>query len=169
MRRVAVVGAGMTPFAEHFDLGIKDLVPMAVSEAVARVDKGFDRADIDAAWFGELTTTDGFPSGILADACGLLDIPVTRVENACATGNDAVRNAVFGVASGLRRRRAGGRCRQGARVVGALHVLGVDGPHARRRLGLPDRRGRTRELRPARQPVPPRVAGRRASTWPWSR
>jgi acetyl-CoA C-acetyltransferase len=101
MRRVAVVGAGMTPFAEHFDLGIKDLVPMAVSEAVARVDKGFDRADIDAAWFGELTTTDGFPSGILADACGLLDIPVTRVENACATGNDAVRNAVFGVASGL--------------------------------------------------------------------
>ena len=29
MRRVAVVGAGMTPFAEHFELGIKDLIPMA--------------------------------------------------------------------------------------------------------------------------------------------
>src|SRR6202040_2988124 len=28
------------------------------------------------------------------------DIPVTRVENACATGNDAIRNAVYGVASG---------------------------------------------------------------------
>src|SRR5438876_8077014 len=100
MRRVAVVGAGMTRFGEHFGLGIKDLLPMAVTEAVDCVDKVFDRADIDAAWFGELTTTDGFPSGILVDSCGLLDIPVTRVENACATGNDAIRNAVYGVASG---------------------------------------------------------------------
>jgi acetyl-CoA C-acetyltransferase len=101
MRRVAIAGAGMTPFAEHFGLGIKELVPMAVSEMAAHVDKGLDRADIEAAWFGELTTTDGFPSGILADTCGLLDIPVTRVENACATGNDAVRNATYAVASGI--------------------------------------------------------------------
>jgi acetyl-CoA C-acetyltransferase len=101
MRRVAIAGAGMTPFAEHFGLGIKELVPMAVSEMAAHVDKGLDRADIEAAWFGELTTTDGFPSGILADTCGLLDIPVTRVENACATGNDAVRNATYAVASGV--------------------------------------------------------------------
>jgi len=100
MRRVAVVGAGMTAFGEHFGLGIKELLPMAVSEMAAHVDKGLDRADIQAAWFGELTTTDGFPSGILVDSCGLLDIPVTRVENACATGNDAVRNATFAVASG---------------------------------------------------------------------
>ena len=41
-----------------------------------------------------------FPSGILADTLGLPDLPVTRVENSCATGNDAVRNALFGVASG---------------------------------------------------------------------
>jgi acetyl-CoA C-acetyltransferase len=101
MRRVAVVGAGMTAFGEHFGLGIKDLLPMAVSEMAASVDKGLDRADIQAAWFGELTTTDGFPSGILADSCGLLDIPVTRVENACATGNDAVRNATYAVGSGM--------------------------------------------------------------------
>jgi len=96
-----MVGAGMTPFAEHFGLGIKDLVPMAVSEMAAQVDKGLDRDDIEAAWFGELSTTDGFPTGILADTCGLLDIPVTRVENACATGNDAVRNATYAVASGM--------------------------------------------------------------------
>ena len=40
MRNVAIVGAGMTPFAEHFELGIKDLMPMAYAEAVANVDKG---------------------------------------------------------------------------------------------------------------------------------
>src|SRR5690606_15662527 len=100
MRRVAIAGAGMTSFAEHFGLGIKDLLPMAVGECERSVDKGLDRADIQAAWFGELTTTDGFPAGVLADSCGLVDVPVTRVENACATGNDALRNAVFGVASG---------------------------------------------------------------------
>jgi len=100
MRRVAIVGAGMTAFGEHFDLGIKDLVPMAVTEMENSVDKGMNRDDIEAAWFGELSTTDGFPSGIFADSCGLLDIPVSRIENACATGQDALRNAFFGVASG---------------------------------------------------------------------
>jgi acetyl-CoA C-acetyltransferase len=101
MRRVAMVGAGMTPFGELFDLGVKDMLPMAVTEAVGGVDKGFDRSDIEAAWFGELVTTDGFASGILADSCGLLDIPVSRLENACATGNDAVRHGLLAVASGL--------------------------------------------------------------------
>ena len=101
MRRVAMVGAGMTAFGELFDLGIKDMLPMAVTEAVSSVDKGFDRADIEAAWFGELVSTDGFATGILADSCGLLDIPVSRLENACATGNDAVRHGVMAIASGM--------------------------------------------------------------------
>ncbi|HVY11692.1 MAG TPA: thiolase family protein [Mycobacteriales bacterium] len=100
MRRVAVVGAGMTPFAEHFDLGIKDLLPMAVTEAIDDVDKGLPRNDINAAWFGELVSTDGFAAGILADQCGLVDIPVSHLENACATGNDTLRNAFYAVASG---------------------------------------------------------------------
>jgi len=100
MKRVAIVGAGMTPFREHFALGIKDLLPMAFAECAATVDKGLAKTDVQAAWFGALGTTDGFPSGILADSLGLPDLPVTRVENSCATGNDAVRNALFGVASG---------------------------------------------------------------------
>ncbi|WP_405137854.1 thiolase C-terminal domain-containing protein [Nocardia sp. NBC_01388] len=100
MKRVAIVGAGMTAFAEHFALGIKDLLPMAFAECAATVDKGFAKADIQAAWFGECGTADGFPSGILADTLGLADIPVTRIENACATGHDALRNALFGIASG---------------------------------------------------------------------
>jgi len=100
VRRVAIVGAGMTPFAEHFDLGMKDLLPMAVTEAVDSVDNGFSRTDIDAAWFGQLVASDGFAAGVLADTCGLLDIPISHVENACATGNDAVRNAFYAIASG---------------------------------------------------------------------
>src|SRR5215216_7265267 len=98
MRRVAMVGAGMTDFGELFHLGVKDMLPIAVAEAVASVDKGFDRSDVEAAWFGELVSTDGFATGILADACGLLDIPVSRLDNACATGNDAVRHGTMAIA-----------------------------------------------------------------------
>jgi acetyl-CoA C-acetyltransferase len=100
MRDVAIVGAGMIPFGELFDQGIKDMLPRALGEALRSVDKGIERSEIQAAWFGELTTTDGFPAGVLADSCGLLGIPVTRVENQCATGNDALRNALFAVGGG---------------------------------------------------------------------
>jgi len=96
-----MVGAGMTPFGELFGVGIKDMLPMAVTEAVDSVDKGFDRSAIEAVWYGELVTTDGFATGILADTCGLLDVPVSRLENACATGNDAVRHGVMAIASGM--------------------------------------------------------------------
>ncbi|MGN2639899.1 thiolase C-terminal domain-containing protein [Nocardia takedensis] len=99
MRRVAVVGAGMTPFAEHFALGVQDL-PMAFADCVATVDKGMRTAEIQAAWFGALRTTDGFPAGVLADSLGMPDLPVTHIENSCATGNDAVRNALYAIASG---------------------------------------------------------------------
>lgn len=100
MRRVAIVGAGMTTFGEHFSLGIKELLPMAFGEAIASVDKGFKRSDVGAAWLGEIGTADGFGAGILADSCGLLDIPVTRNENACATGQDIIRQAIYAIASG---------------------------------------------------------------------
>ena len=100
MREVAIVGAGMIRFGELFDQGIKEMLPAAVGEALRSVDKGIERSELEAAWFGELTTTDGFPAGVLADSCGLLDIPVTRVENQCATGNDAIRNALYAVGGG---------------------------------------------------------------------
>lgn len=100
MRDVAMVGAGMIPFGELFGQGIKEMTPRAVTAALGSVDKGIDRADVEAVWLGQLTPVDGFPSGVLADACGLLDVPVTRIENACATGNDAIRNAVYAIGSG---------------------------------------------------------------------
>lgn len=100
MKKVAIVGAGMTSFAEHFALGIKDLLPIAFSACAASVDKGLDKSDIEAGWFGSVGSTDGSPAGIVADALGLADLPVTHISNSCASGNDALRNAVFGIASG---------------------------------------------------------------------
>ncbi len=101
MRNVAIVGAGMTTFGEHFALGLKDLLPLAFTDCSAQHRQGVWTSSTcrprgTARWE---PPTD-FPAGILADTLGLPDIPVTRVENSCATGNDAVRNALFAVASG---------------------------------------------------------------------
>ncbi len=73
---------------------------MAFADCVRSIDKGLDKHDLQAAWYGSMGTADGFPAGILADTLGLPDLPVTRIENSCATGNDAVRNALYAVASG---------------------------------------------------------------------
>jgi acetyl-CoA C-acetyltransferase len=100
MRDVAIVGAGMIPFGELFDQGIKDMVARAFDATLSSVDKGMRPDEIGAAWFSEVQSVDGFPAGLLADACGLGDIPVTRVENACASGNDALRNALYAVGGG---------------------------------------------------------------------
>jgi len=100
MRSVAIVGAGMVPFGELFSAGMKEMLPRTMTAALDSVDKGMDATDLQAAWFGNLQPSDGFPAGVLADSCGLLDIPVTRVENQCATGSDAIRNAALAVGSG---------------------------------------------------------------------
>ncbi|GIX46875.1 MAG: hypothetical protein KatS3mg131_1086 [Candidatus Tectimicrobiota bacterium] len=55
--------------------------------------------DIQAAWVG--TTSSGTTGQSLSRPLKLQYIPITRVENACATAQDALRNACFAVAAGL--------------------------------------------------------------------
>jgi acetyl-CoA C-acetyltransferase len=90
-----------TRFGELWDKGPDDLVIEAVYEALE--DGGVTLNDIQAAWFGsDRTTGFGIPGGVhLADALKLRSIPVTRVENACSTGHEALRNASFAVACGM--------------------------------------------------------------------
>ena len=92
--KVAIVGMGCSQFGELWDKDIDDLVIDATDEALA--DAGVDIKDIQAAWVGSMARKTG---GIIADPLGLQYIPVTRVENACATGYEAIRNAAFGVAA----------------------------------------------------------------------
>jgi acetyl-CoA C-acetyltransferase len=94
--RVAIVGMGCTRFAEHFDKGLDDLLKSAADEAWQSAGLGPD--DIDAYWFG---TAQSAMSGIgLARAIKVGDKPITRLENMCATGSEALRNAAYAVASG---------------------------------------------------------------------
>ncbi|MFL6059596.1 MAG: acetyl-CoA acetyltransferase [Marmoricola sp.] len=94
--KVAIVGMGCTRFGELWDSSSDDLLLDAVAEAVTSA--GVCVPDIDAYWLGTLGSGQ---SGLtLSRPLGLDYKPVTRVENYCATGSEAFRNACYAVASG---------------------------------------------------------------------
>jgi acetyl-CoA C-acetyltransferase len=101
MRDVAVIGAGMIDFGELFDQSVDDTLERAYLNCLDDVDHGIDPAEIDAAWFGTIDIADNASSGLgLSHPTGLFETPVTRVENACATGSTAFRSAVEAVRAG---------------------------------------------------------------------
>lgn len=98
--KVAIIGMGCTSFGERWDAGAEDLIVEAFEEALA--DAGIDRNAIEAAWVGNALDDINVGNSALplATALRLQTIPVTRVENMCATGTEALRAATYAVASG---------------------------------------------------------------------
>jgi acetyl-CoA C-acetyltransferase len=95
--RVAVVGMGCTRFRERWDSSTEDLILEAFAECIGST-SNIAKGDIDAYWLGTLGSGQ---SGLtLSRALSTDDKPVTRVENYCATGSEAFRNACYGVAAG---------------------------------------------------------------------
>ncbi len=93
---VAIVGMGCTRFGERWESSTDDLLLEAVGEALGSA--GVPRDDVDAYWLGTLGSGQ---SGLtLSRPLGIDYKPVTRVENYCATGSEAFRNACYAVASG---------------------------------------------------------------------
>src|SRR5262245_22501550 len=94
--RVAIVGMGCTPFGERWDKSTEDLLVDAATEALASA--GVTKDDVDAYWLG---TSGSGVSGLTLSRPLRIDYkPVTRLENMCATGSEALRNACYAVASG---------------------------------------------------------------------
>lgn len=98
--KVAILGMGCTAFGEHWSRGADDLMVEAFEEAIA--DAGIGREDIGAAWVGNALDDINVGNSALplAHALRLQTIPVTRVENMCATGTEALRAASYAVAAG---------------------------------------------------------------------
>ncbi|MBA2558963.1 MAG: acetyl-CoA acetyltransferase [Propionibacteriales bacterium] len=94
--KVAIVGMGCTAFGELWDRGVDDMVVEAAQDAADSA--GVDVGAVDAFWLG--TMMSGYSGLTLARPLKLDGKPVTRVENFCATGSDAFRNACYAVASG---------------------------------------------------------------------
>ena len=98
--KVAIIGMGCTKFGERWDVGAEELMVEAFEECIA--DAGLQKNDIEAAWLGTCLeeVNVGKTAMPLAIALRLPMIPVTRVENYCATGTEAFRGACYAVASG---------------------------------------------------------------------
>ncbi len=94
--RVAIIGMGCTNFGEHWDKSVDDLLVDAASEALNSASLPLDA--IDAFWLGTLFSGQ---SGLtLSRPLKIGYKPVSRLENYCATGSEAFRNACYAVASG---------------------------------------------------------------------
>lgn len=98
--KVAIIGMGCSQFGERWDATPEDLVTEAFEEAIADAKVGRDQ--LDAAWFGVFYDEQnvGKSAYPLSQYLRLPNIPVTRVENLCATGTEALRGAVYAVAAG---------------------------------------------------------------------
>ncbi len=98
--KVAILGMGCSRFGERWDAGADELMVEAFNEAQA--DAGIELGQIEAAWLGVCLEENnvGKTAGPLAAALRLPRIAATRVENACATGTEALRGAAYAVASG---------------------------------------------------------------------
>jgi acetyl-CoA C-acetyltransferase len=95
--KVAIVGMGCTQFGERWDKSADDLLIDATEECFAST-PGVTKDGVDAYWLGTLSS--GASGLVLSQPLGIDYKPVTRVENFCATGSDAFRNACYAVASG---------------------------------------------------------------------
>jgi acetyl-CoA C-acetyltransferase len=98
--KVAIVGMGCSRFGERWDCGPDDLIVEAAGEALT--DAGIERDQIGAAWLGVFFDEQSVGKSALplSMALRLPNIPITRVENLCATGTEALRGAVYAVAAG---------------------------------------------------------------------
>jgi acetyl-CoA acetyltransferase len=102
--RAVVAGVGMTRFAKHRDAGLKQLGAEAARAAVA--DAGLELGDLEAAWVGNcaaglVTGQESVRGQVILDAMGVGRIPIVNVENACASGSTALREACAFVSAGL--------------------------------------------------------------------
>jgi len=98
--KVAILGMGCSKFGERWDAEPADLMAEAFEECLQ--DAGIERRQIEAAWLGNHLDAFHVGPGATPLSVGLRlpFIPVTRVENFCATGTESFRAAVYAVAAG---------------------------------------------------------------------
>ena len=103
MRRVDIVGVGMTKFGRHGEKSFIELAVLAILEAMkdagirpGEVGAGFSSCVLAGRLFGAVTSGQT----IFWEA-GINRVPVINVENACTSGSSAVHLAWTGIGAGM--------------------------------------------------------------------
>lgn len=103
MRKVAIIGVGMTRFGELWDRSLRSLGIEAGLNAI--VDAGLSSDDIDAMYVGNMSSgrfvQQEHISAVISDHVGFTsrNLPAIRVEAGDASGAVALREAYLSVAS----------------------------------------------------------------------
>jgi acetyl-CoA acyltransferase len=101
---IYILGVGMIKFGKFLERSVKDMTGLVLEEALK--DCSLTREDIQAAWFsnsmwGLYTFQHSIRGQVALTANGLQGIPVTNVENACASASTALHGAWTAVKAGL--------------------------------------------------------------------
>jgi acetyl-CoA C-acetyltransferase len=101
---VSIVSAGLSKFGKHEGLYARELFSLAAKEAFDRCPKLDPKRDVKAMFIGHMGESyehQGHMGAAAADWSGLIGVPATRTEAACASSGAALRAGVMAVLSGL--------------------------------------------------------------------
>ena len=101
---VSIISAGLSKFGKHEGLYAREIFSLAAKEAFDRCPKLDPKSDIKAMFIGHMGESyehQGHMASAVADWAGLLNIPATRTEAACASSGAALRSGIYAVLSGL--------------------------------------------------------------------
>jgi len=101
---VSIISAGLSKFGKMEGLYARELFAIAAKEAFDRCPNLDPKRDIQALFIGHMGESyehQGHTGATAADWAGLLHIPATRTECACASSGAALRAGIFAVMSGL--------------------------------------------------------------------
>jgi len=101
---VSIVSAGLSKFGKLEGLYAREIFAEAAKEAFDRCPNLDPKKDIEALFVGHMGESyehQGHTGSTAADWAGLLHIPATRTEAACASSGAALRAGICAVLSGL--------------------------------------------------------------------
>jgi len=101
---VWIIGVGMIKFGKFLQRSIKDMTGQVINEVLK--DCGLSRENIQAAWFsnsswGIYSFQHCIRGQVALTANGIQAIPITNVENACASGSTALHAAWTAIKAGI--------------------------------------------------------------------
>ena len=103
MTGVEVAGVGMHPFGRHPDKALKDLVRVATVRALT--DAGIGIKDVQAVYAsngmaGLLQGQEQIRGQSALRDVGIERVPIVNIDNACAGGSSALREAIIAIRAG---------------------------------------------------------------------
>ena len=101
---VSIISAGMSKFGKLEGLLAREIFAEAAKEAFVRCPKLNPKNDIKAMFIGHMGEAyehQGHMGAAVADWAGLVGVPATRCEAACASSGSALRAGIYAVMSGL--------------------------------------------------------------------